>query len=45
MAKIIIEVENIDDAADACREVATSIENGYYCGTIGVSSDTWEIED
>lgn len=45
MAQIIINIENEEDAPFACREVASSIENGNICGTIGWSSDTWEIND
>jgi ABC-type methionine transport system ATPase subunit len=45
MAKIEIEIENIEDAAQACREVADAIEQGYMGGIIGYSGDTWGIED
>lgn len=45
MATITIEVENADDAAWACREVADAIEQGYTGGTIRWSSDTWSIND
>lgn len=44
MATIIINVDDIDDAAEACREVAEAIDEGYHSGIIGVSGDTWEIE-
>lgn len=43
--EIVIRVENPNDASDACREVAKSIEDGYTSGTIGWSSDTWEINE
>ena len=43
MATIIINVENIDDASYACREVANAIEEGYTNGFIGCSCDSWEI--
>lgn len=45
MATITIEVENREDAAQACREVAELIEQGYHSGLVGWSSDSWEIED
>ena len=44
MATITIEVDNILDAADACREVADRIEEGYRSGIVGWSGDTWSIE-
>ena len=44
MAQIIIEIEDKNDAADACREVAQLIEDGYTNGMIGCSGDTWSIE-
>ena len=44
METITINVEDINDAADACREVAQSIENGYTSGIIGYSGDTWELD-
>lgn len=44
MATITINVEDINDAADACREVSELIEQGYYSGTIGCSGDTWELD-
>ena len=44
MATITIEVENIEDAAQACREVAYLIEQGCHGGLVGWSSDSWEIE-
>ena len=44
MATITIEVENIEDAAQACREVAEQIDQGYSNGIIGCSGDTWSIE-
>lgn len=42
---ITIKVQTPDDAADACREVADAIEQGYNGGIIGVSSDTWGIDE
>ena len=45
MATITINVENIEDAATACREVANLIEEGYTRGMIGCSGDPWDIED
>ena len=45
MATIIINVTDAEDAANACREVAEAIEQGYTNGLIGWSADTWEIED
>ena len=44
MARIVIEVENILDAAEACREVADKIEQGYRGGIVGWSGDTWQVE-
>ena len=44
MITITINVENGHDAADACREVASLIENGYTSGIIGCSGDTFDIE-
>lgn len=44
MATITINVDDIEDAATACREVANLIEEGYTNGTIGCSGDTWEID-
>lgn len=45
MATIIINVTDVEDAAEACREVAQQIENGSTNGIIGWSCDTWEIDD
>lgn len=45
MATITINVENIEDAAIACNEVAKLIEEGYTSGIIGCSGDTWEIDE
>ena len=45
MATIVINVTNREDAADACREVANLIEQGYTNGLIGWSADSWEIDD
>lgn len=45
MATITIEVENREDAAQACREVAEQVEQGYNGGLIGFSADSWGIED
>ena len=45
MATITIEVENREDAVQACREVAGLIEEGYVSGMIGWSADSWSIED
>ena len=45
MATIIINVDDISDAAEACREVAGLIDEGYTNGIIGVSGDTWEIDE
>ena len=44
MVTITINLENGIEAADACREVARMIENGYTSGMIGCSGDTFEIE-
>ena len=44
MITITINVENGNEASDACREVARLIENGYTSGMIGCSGDTFEIE-
>lgn len=47
MATITINIEDIDDldnVAEACREVAQKIEEGYTCGIIGCSADTWEFD-
>ena len=45
MATITIEVENRENAAQACREVAGLIDEGYVSGEIGWSCDSWSIED
>lgn len=45
MATITINIEDIDNAAEACREVAEKIEEGYTSGIIGWSGDTWEMEE
>lgn len=45
MATIIINVTDVEDAADACREVAEQIEQGNTNGLIGWSADSWEIDD
>ena len=45
MTTITIGVENREDAAQACREVAELIEQGYNGGLIGWSTDSWNIED
>lgn len=45
MAQIIIEIEDVNDAADACREVANLIDEGYTNGIIGCSGDTWTLDD
>ena len=44
MITITINVENGNEASEACREVARLIENGYTNGMIGCSGDTFEIE-
>lgn len=44
MATITIKVENIEDAAQVCREVAKQIEKGYLGGFVGCSSDSWEMK-
>ena len=44
MVTITINIENGNEAAEACREVARMIENGYTNGMIGCSGDTFEIE-
>ena len=44
MVTITINIENGNEAAEACREVARLIENGYTNGMIGCSGDTFEIE-
>ena len=45
MATITIEVSDINNAADACREVAEKIEEGYTNGLVGWSSDSWSIDE
>ena len=45
MATITINIEDIEDAPTACREVANLIEEGYTSGIIGCSGDTWEIDE
>lgn len=45
MPTITIEVSNINDAADYCREVADKIEEGYYGGLVGWTSDSWSLEE
>lgn len=44
MVTITINVENGNEASEACREVARMIDNGYTNGMIGCSGDTFEIE-
>lgn len=44
MVTITINIENGNEAAEACREVVRMIENGYTNGMIGCSGDTFEIE-
>lgn len=44
MVTITINIENGNEASEACREVARMIENGYTNGMIGCSSNTFEIE-
>ena len=44
MITITINIENGNEASEACREVARMIENGYTNGMIGCSGDTFEIE-
>ena len=44
MVTITINIENGNDASEACRKVARLIENGYTNGMIGCSGDTFEIE-
>lgn len=44
MVTITINIENGNEASEACREVARMIENGYTSGMIGCSCDTFEIE-
>ena len=44
MVTITINIENGNEASEACREVARMIENGYTSGMIGCSGDTFEIE-
>ena len=45
MATITINIEDVNDAADACREVADKIDEGYTCGLISFSSDSWELDE
>ena len=44
MVTITINIENGNEAAEACREVARMIDNGYTNGMVGCSGDTFEIE-
>lgn len=44
MVTITINIENGNEASEACREVARMIDNGYTNGMIGCSCDTFEIE-
>lgn len=44
MVTITINLENGNEAAEACREVARLIEEGYTSGMIGCSGDTFDIE-
>ena len=44
MVTITINIENGNEALEACREVARMIDNGYTSGMIGCSGDTFEIE-
>jgi hypothetical protein len=45
MAAIIINVDDPDDYAEACRVVARQIEEGYTNGLIGWSANSWSIEE
>lgn len=45
MATITINIEDVNDAADACREVADKIDEGYASSFIGFSSDSWELNE
>ena len=44
MVTITINIENGNEASEACREVARMIDNGYTSGMIGCSGNTFEIE-
>ena len=44
MVTITINIENGNEAAEACREVARMIDNGYTSGLIGCYSDSFDIE-
>ena len=44
MVTITINIENGNEASEACREVARMIDNGYTSGMIGCSGDSFEIE-
>ena len=45
MATITINIEDVNDAADACREVADKIDEGYTSGLISFSGDSWELNE
>ena len=45
MATITINVSDVNDAAEACREVASAIDAGYTNGIVGWSADTWSLEE
>lgn len=45
MATITIELSDKTLAAEACRQVAELIEEGYTNGLVGWSADTWSIDD
>lgn len=42
--KITINIESQKDAANACREVAKAIDEGYTNGIVGWSGKTWAIK-
>ena len=44
MVTITINIENGNEASEACREIVRMIDNGYTSGMIGCSGDTFEIE-
>lgn len=53
MARIVVNMPNAfnddvydkHDAAEALREIADRIDEGYTNGIVGWSDDTWSIEE
>lgn len=45
MAKVLIKIEDVNNVANACRQVADLFEQGYTNGVLGCSNDSWTITD